>query len=214
MGKGKPRKAPILQVGNVLVSSDVVETYFACNLSACHGACCIEGDSGAPVAQHEVEPLCQAFTQVTEMLPPTNLQYIEQKGLLYTDEEGDLVTNIVEGGRCVFTCFEADGSCRCAFEKSYTEQLGNTTFYKPLSCHLYPIRVRVLHDGTHALNYDRWHPICEPARLKGKQEGVRLYQFVKAPLERAYGKEWYHELETVAAQYLQQEEEEQATQYE
>lgn len=203
MSKKNPSRRPnILSVGGILISADVVETYFACDLEACHGACCIEGDSGAPIAPEEQKTLEEAFPLIADLLPESNMDYILDSGLMYTDYDGVLVTNIVEGERCVFTCFEKDGSARCAFEKSYTEGLGNDHFYKPLSCHLYPIRAKQLHDGTVALNYDRWYPICEPARAKGEKEGIRLYQFVKYPLIRAYGQAWYDELESVAQEYL------------
>lgn len=122
---------------------------------------------------------------------------------MYTDMDGDLVTNIIEGGRCVFTCSEPDGSCRCAFEKSYTEGR-NALFYKPISCHLYPIRMSRVGDSI-ALNYHRWQPICEPARALGRKLGLRVYQFVKEPLIRAFGEEWYAKLERVADEYLGEE---------
>ncbi|MDO5036303.1 MAG: DUF3109 family protein [Porphyromonas sp.] len=196
----------MLSIGGVLVSSEVIETYFACDLEACKGVCCIEGDAGAPVTSEEALLIEQAYPIIKPLLPKLNLRLIKKKGFTYRDMDNELVTSIAESkdGRCLFTCFEEDGSCRCGFEKSYTERLGNDLFYKPLSCHLYPIRVQVLRDGTHALNYDRWYPICEPARKRGRKEGIRMYQFLKSALIRAYGEEWYHELEEVAEAYLQQ----------
>lgn len=195
----------MIVVDDVLVSSEVLETYFVCDLEACKGACCIEGESGAPLIDQEMEPLCQAVPHIVEYLPQSNQEYMEEHGLMYQDSDGDMVTQIIEDERCVFTCFEKDGSARCAFEKAYSEGK-NDLFYKPISCHLFPIRVSVLSDGRHALNYSRWYPICEPARALGKREGVRVYQFLKDPLIRAYGEEWYDKLVEQATLYLEQKE--------
>ena len=195
-------RSHILSVGDVLVSSEVIDTYFCCDLEACKGACCIEGESGAPILDQEQDLVCNAFPLIEPYLDEESLKYIEETGLMYTDMDGDLVTNIIDGGRCVFTCFEGDGSCRCAFEKAYSEEK-NEIFYKPISCHLYPIRMSQVGDSI-ALNYHRWAPICEPARAQGEKLGVRLYQFVKEPLIRAFGEEWYEELEAVAQQYLEE----------
>lgn len=187
-------------VDDVIVSSDVLETYFECDLEACKGACCIEGESGAPLLEVEEGLICQAFSKVEPYLSDKNRAYIEEKGLMYTDSDGDMVTNIIEGRECVFTTFEADGSTRCAFEKAYSEGK-NDIIYKPISCHLFPVRVQQLRTGQ-ALNYVRWRPICEPARLKGERNGVRLYRFLEAPLIRAFGEEWYEELLEKAEAYF------------
>ncbi len=192
----------ILDVDGILVSSEVIDTYFCCDLDACHGACCIEGDSGAPVLAQEEPLLEKTYPLVRTYIPEAQQRYIRKHGLTYTDEDGETVTMIAAGrSQCVFTCFEADGSARCAFEKGYTEG-ANPYFYKPLSCHLFPIRMQRMGD-TVALNYERWFPICEPARKHGREVGVRVYQFVKAPLVRAFGEEWYEQLCTVAEAYLQ-----------
>lgn len=195
----------MIVVDDVLVSSEVLETYFVCDLQACKGACCIEGESGAPLIDQELEPLCKAVPRILEYLPQSNQEYMEEHGLMYEDSDGDMVTQIMDGERCVFTCFEKDGSARCTFEKAYSENK-NDVFYKPISCHLFPIRVSVLSDGRHALNYSRWYPICEPARALGKKEGVRVYQFLKEPLIRAYGEEWYDKLVEQAELYLEKKE--------
>lgn len=191
----------ILDVEGILVSSEVIDTYFCCDLEACHGACCIEGDSGAPVLAQEEELVAHAYPLVQDYLPESQQRYVCKHGLTYTDGDGDVVTMIVEGKQCVFTCYEADGCARCAFEKGYTEGR-SPHFYKPLSCHLFPIRTQQVGD-TLALNYQRWQPICEPARALGKKVGVRVYQFVKDPLIRAFGEEWYEQLCEVAEAYLQ-----------
>ncbi|MDD7558334.1 MAG: DUF3109 family protein [Porphyromonas somerae] len=192
-------------VGDIIVSSEVLETFFCCDLEACHGACCIEGESGAPIEREEVEMICNAFPNVQRLLPEKHLKYIEEHGLMYEDADGDLVTQIIDGEQCVFTCLEKDNSVRCAFEKCYTEGI-DRSFYKPISCHLYPIRVSQLRDGKKALNYSRWVPICEPARELGRKLNLRVYQFLKEPLIRAYGKEWYEQLVEQAELYFQNKE--------
>lgn len=207
-------------VGDILISSEVLDTYFCCDLEACKGACCIEGESGAPIAKDEEQQICGAYPQVEYLLPKKNRKYIEQTGLMYEDYDGEMVTNIIEGRECVFTCFESDSSARCAFEKHFTESqarsqkqenkdqdLGaSSLFYKPISCHLFPIRVKELKLGK-ALNYVRWQPICEPAREKGRREGIRLYEFLREPLIRAFGEEWYEELLEQAELYFRSSEE-------
>lgn len=195
----------MIVIDDVLVSSEVIETYFTCDLEACKGACCIEGESGAPLIDQEMKPLCMAVPLIENYLPQSNRAYIEGHGLMYEDSDGDMVTQIIDGERCVFTCFECDGSARCAFEKGYSEGK-NDVFYKPISCHLFPIRVSVLRDGRHALNYSRWAPICEPARALGEKLGVRVYQFLKEALIRAYGEEWYDKLVEQAELYLAEKE--------
>lgn len=191
----------MIKVGDVLVSSEVLDTFFYCDLSACHGACCIEGESGAPVANEEQELMRKAFPDIVSYLSDDILEYIAQNGVMYEDEDGDLVTQIVDGEQCVFTCQEIDGGVRCAFEKSWREGRNNV-FYKPISCHLFPIRVTKLSNGKEALNYFRWEPICTPARNLGKKKGVRLYQFLREPLVRSYGEKWYNLLVEQAELYL------------
>lgn len=190
----------MIEIENTIVSTEVIETFFCCDLEKCGGACCIEGESGAPLLEVEKDLICQAYPLVEHLLPQKNKDYIAEHGLMYYDGDGDLVTNIIEGGECVFTCPEKGGSCRCAFEKEYNEGK-NDIFYKPISCHLYPIRLTQYTDFI-AVNYHRWIPICEPARALGKQLGLRLYKFLKEPLIRAFGEEWYEKLEQEAEAYL------------
>lgn len=191
----------MFQIDDTIVSSEVVDTFFCCDLDACGGACCIEGESGAPLLESEKEAICMAYPMVESYLPKANKEYIERNGLMYYDEDGDLVTNIIKGRECVFTCTESNGSCRCAFEKAYSEGR-NKVFYKPISCYLYPIRLTQYKDFV-AVNYHKWQ-ICDGALRKGKREGVRLYKFVKKPLIRAFGEEWYEQLDRMAEEYLEQ----------
>ena len=151
----------MIQIGNTLLSEDVFDQHFACDLGACKGACCVHGDSGAPLTQAEVGQLELAWEHVAPLLPEAGRKAVEEQGLAVTDSDGDLVTPLVNGKECAYTLFEADGTAKCGLEQAHFE--GKTTWRKPLSCHLYPIRVKELLDFT-ALNVHRWS-ICEAARI-------------------------------------------------
>ena len=167
---------------------------FLCDLHACKGECCIEGDAGAPVELEEVEKLEEVLPVIWDDLAPEAQEVINRQGVVYTDEEGDLVTSIVNGKDCVFTCYDEKGYCYCAIEKAYRE--GKCNFYKPISCHLYPIRIGD-YGPYKAVNYHRWD-VCKAAVLLGKKENLPVYKFLKEPLIRKFGAEWYQELENVA----------------
>ena len=186
--------------GDTLVSLDVVEKEFVCHLEACLGACCIEGDAGAPLEEGERQQLEEVLPYIWDDLLPAAQEVIREQGVSYIDEEGDEVTSIVNGKDCVFTCYGANGMCHCAVEKAFRE--GRIGFYKPVSCHLYPIRVKK-YDTFTALNYNRWK-ICKAAEVLGRREGVKVYQFLKEPLVRRFGEAWYRELDFVAAEYERQ----------
>ena len=188
----------MLQIGNVLVSLDVVERFFCCDLEKCLGECCIEGDAGAPVTEEEYRRLKEILPEVWNDILLEAKTVIEEQGVGYVDEDGDLVTSIVDGKNCVFTCYGSNGMCYCAIEKAYRE--GRTDFYKPVSCHLYPLRLTEYNDFT-AVNYHRWK-ICKAAEVLGRKEGIRVYQFLEAPLVRRFGREWYDELCRVCEAYL------------
>lgn len=180
----------MIQIDDVVIGLDVLREKFLCNLDVCKGACCIEGDAGAPVEQDEVEKLEQILPIIENELTQEAQEVIKEQGVVYVDEEGDLVTSIVNGKDCVFTCYDERGYCYCAIEKAYRE--GKTDFYKPVSCHLYPIRVGNF--GKYkALNYHRWD-ICKAAVLLGEKEDVPVYKFLKEPLIRKFGEAWYAEL--------------------
>ena len=163
------------RIGDALLSEDVFDEHFACDLTACKGACCVEGDSGAPLTQAEVGQLEMAWEHVAPLLPEKGRQAVEAQGLAVTDSDGDLVTPLVEGKECAYTVFDADGTAKCGLEQAYFA--GKTQWRKPLSCHLYPIRAKELIDFT-ALNYHRW-PICEAARLCGKAGKMSVLDFCK-----------------------------------
>lgn len=190
----------MLQIQDTLVSLDVVERFFCCDLDKCLGECCIEGDAGAPITESEKKEIERVLPRVWDYLLPAAKKVIEDDGVAYRDIEGDLVTQIVEGKNCVFSCYDADGMCLCAFEKAYRE--GRSDFYKPMSCHLYPLRIKEYPTFT-AVNYHRWK-ICKCAEVLGRAKGIRVYQFLREPLIRRFGKDWYDELALTCEEYLKQ----------
>ena len=190
----------MLQVGSALVSLDVIERFFVCDLEKCLGACCIEGDAGAPVSEEECRKLKEILPVIWDDLLPEAKSVIERQGVAYVDEEGDLVTSIVNGMDCVFTCYGNNGMCQCAVEKAFRE--GKIDFYKPVSCHLYPVRLKEYKDFA-AVNYHRWK-ICKAAEVLGRREKVRVYEFLKEPLIRRFGEKWYNDLCEAAEAYLKE----------
>lgn len=190
----------MIQIGDVVVSLDVVRENFFCDLNACKGECCIEGDAGAPVELDEVAKLEEVLPVIWDDLSPQAREVIDKQGVVYADRDGDLVTSIVNGKDCVFTCYDEKGYCYCAIEKAY--RAGKVDFYKPVSCHLYPIRVGD-YGPYKAVNYHRWS-ICKAAVLLGQQKKVAVYQFLKEPLIRKFGEAWYEELEMVVEEMKSQ----------
>ncbi|MDR2805347.1 MAG: DUF3109 family protein [Dysgonamonadaceae bacterium] len=180
----------MLQLLDTIISEEILEEYFLCDLTACKGICCVDGDAGAPVEASEVSALNAVLPVVWNDLSPEAQALIEKQGVVYPDEDGEYVTSIVAGKDCVFTCYDADGICRCAIEKAF--RAGKTDFYKPISCHLYPVRVAT-YKGFRAVNYHRWS-VCRTAKVWGKKKQVRAYQFLKEPLIRKFGEEWYEAL--------------------
>jgi hypothetical protein len=184
----------MIQIDDTIISLDVFKEKFLCNLDACKGECCIEGDAGAPLEEEEVEQLKKVLPVIWEDLSSEAQAVIEKQGVCYKDEDGDLVTSIVNGKDCVFTCYDEKGCCYCAIEKAYRE--GKVDFYKPVSCHLYPIRVQKYSEFK-AVNYHRWS-VCKAAVLLGEKEDMPIYKFLKEPLVRKFGEDWYTELEIAA----------------
>lgn len=190
----------MIQIEDVVVSFDVIREKFLCDLDVCKGICCIEGDAGAPVELDEVAELEAVLPAVWNELSPAAREVIERQGVVYADRDGELVTSIVDGKNCVFTCHDERGCCYCAIEKACRK--GRVGFYKPVSCHLYPIRVGD-YGPYKALNYHRWD-VCRAAVLRGEKEDVPVYRFLKEPLIRRFGTEWYHQLEIAADELKKQ----------
>lgn len=184
----------MIQIKDTLISEDIFETCFVCDLGKCKGMCCVEGDAGAPLTHEEYEAIKDVLPEIWDGLSPKARELIEKQGIAYIDDDGELVTSIIKGRECVFTYFDADGVCRCAIDNAFRE--GKISVQKPISCHLYPIRLHKYDEFT-ALNYDRWS-VCRPALRLGKKTGIKLYQFLKEPLIRKFGEEWYQEVCQIA----------------
>lgn len=180
----------IIEIDNVLVSTDIFTEYFCCDLDACKGICCVEGDAGAPVTIDEIAGIEDAIDTVWDDLSATAQAVIDKQGVAYTDRNGDLVTSIVGGKDCVFTCYEK-GCCLCALERAW--RAGKTAFCKPISCALYPIREKKLSNGMVALNYNRWD-VCHDAVKKGNELRLPVYRFLRDPLVRRFGEDFYQQL--------------------
>jgi hypothetical protein len=176
-----------------LISEDLFEKNFICNLSKCKGACCVEGDQGAPITESEINAIQENLEQIKPYLTAESLKQIERKGFWETDPEGDLVTTCLPTGECNFSIYK-DGVLGCGMEQAWKDE--KSTFRKPLSCHLYPIRVKHVGDYE-ALNYHKWD-VCKPACQLGEEHQVPVYKFLKEALVRKFGEPWYHELEDIA----------------
>lgn len=186
----------MFQLGKTIVSKEIIENDFVCNLNACKGACCIEGDAGAPLDVEEISILERIYPKVKPFLRAEGIAAIEEQGTFIQTPQGDLETPLVNGGECAYVTFTENGIASCGIEDAYNA--GKIDFQKPVSCHLYPIRVSK-YSEFYALNYDRWD-ICDPACTLGKELQVPIYKFVKNAIIRKFGEDWYAELEKVAAE--------------
>jgi hypothetical protein len=181
----------MIQINDQIISLEVLREEFVCNLSACKGACCVHGDSGAPLDKKEMVTIAKEFSNIRPYLRPEGVESIESQGTSVKDKDGDWVTPLREGKECAFTVFEKDGTAKCGIEMAWND--GATHFRKPISCHLYPIRTKK-YPTFEAVNYERW-TICSDACSLGKELKVPVYKFLKDPLIRKYGAEWYSALE-------------------
>ncbi len=182
----------MIQIQDTIVSEEILERKFVCNLNACKGACCVQGDAGAPLEQEELEELENVFESVKPYLSEKSIAALEED--LYTvDADGDYVTQLVDGKECAFVFFDEQNITKCAIEQAYLD--GKTAFKKPISCHLFPVRLSKIAAYT-AVNYAYWD-ICDDACTLGEELGVKTYQFLKEPLIRRFGEEWFKELTLV-----------------
>jgi hypothetical protein len=179
----------MLEIGNAVVSLDIIDSKFSCDLSACKGACCVSGDSGAPLEPEEADILQNIFPVLRKYLSAESVKSIEEQGTSVTDMEQELVTPLNSGRECAYVYFEK-GIALCAIEKAYNE--GAVGFRKPLSCHLYPVRIKK-YRRFEAVNYDRWE-ICHAATIKGDRLKMPVYLFTRDALERKYGSSWFQQL--------------------
>ena len=186
----------MLEIGRTIVSLDILEKKFLCDLLKCKGACCVEGDSGAPVTPEEVQAIQEAYPEIAPNLQESHREEIQRQGFAVVDMDGDLVTPLVNNKQCVYT-FEQNGILKCGIEKAFLE--GKINFRKPVSCHLFPIRITE-YKRFDAVNYQQID-ICKPGRQCGKEQKLALYVFLKEPLIRKYGEVWYEQLEYAAENY-------------
>lgn len=180
----------MLQIEDTIISMDVIESQFICDLCKCKGQCCVDGESGAPLEKEENDKIIEILPIIWDELSLKAQALINEQGISYKDYDGELVTSIVNGNECVFTYFDEDGVCKCVIDNAYRE--GRISVQKPISCHLYPIRLQKYRDFT-AVNYHKWS-ICEPAIRLGTKESVAIYEFLKDPLIRKFGQKWYESL--------------------
>lgn len=183
----------LVEIGDKIVSTQIFERKFVCDLNACKGACCIEGDAGAPLKLEEIDQLEDDLELIKPYMRPEGIAAVEENGVFYMDQDNEPVTTLVNDAECAFVFFDEQGITKCAVEAAFLD--GKTTFKKPISCHLYPIRVKQFNDYQ-ALNYDQWS-ICAPACACGESLNVPVFRFLKEPLVRAFGESFFKELEVV-----------------
>ena len=187
----------MIQIDDKLISEDLFSEEFVCNLAKCKGICCVEGDAGAPLDEDETKILDEIYPKIKSYLRPEGIQAIEEQGTYTLDFEGDLVTPLVNNAECAYVIFDEKGYTKCAIEKAYED--GVSDWQKPISCHLYPIRITE-YSNFSAINYHEWD-ICSDACTLGKELGVKVYQFLKKPLIRKYGEEFYQTLSEAAEEW-------------
>jgi hypothetical protein len=188
----------MIALGHTLISEDVFDKKFVCDLNACKGECCVSGDSGAPLNKKELKTLDKVYPHVKPYMNEKGVAAVEKQGTYVLDSDGDYTTTLVsDGAECAFVYFDEKNIAKCAIEKAYME--GKIEWKKPISCHLYPIRINEFKDYD-AVNYHTWH-ICKPACECGQQLDVPVFKFLKEPLIRKYGESWYEELEQVYKAY-------------
>ncbi len=184
----------MFQLDKTIVSEEVLEKEFVCNLNACRGACCVNGDAGAPLEKEELETLQEILPILKSYLRKEGLQAIEEQGTYTTNEFGEHETTLIDGADCAYVIYDDKNVALCGIEEAYNQ--GEISFKKPVSCHLYPIRIKQYSEFA-AVNYDKWE-ICDDACSLGKELRVPVYKFVKQALVRKFGEGWYAELEKVA----------------
>ena len=180
----------LIEVKDKIVSTQLFDKKFVCDLNACKGACCIEGNSGAPLTLDEIDLLEENIEKIMPFMRPEGIEQVEENGVFYMDEDNEAVTTLVNGGECSFVYFDENNITKCGIEQAYNS--GKIDFNKPISCHLYPIREKQFNDFR-ALTYDVW-PICAPACACGDKLDVPVYRFLKGSIIRAYGEDFFEAL--------------------
>ncbi len=188
----------LIEVDGRIVVTDILTEHFLCDIARCKGMCCVEGNAGAPLEEEELGILEDEYENFRTYMTPEGRAAVASQGLYVRDADGDWTTPLVGGADCAYA-FHEGGVTMCAIERAWRE--GQTPFMKPVSCHLYPIRVRRFSDGSEGLNYHRWD-VCAAACANGREHGVRIYEALKAPLIRRFGEEFYKDL-CEAARYME-----------
>jgi len=188
----------MFQLGKTIVSEEILENDFVCNLSACKGACCIDGNAGAPLEDKETEILVELYADLKPFLRPEAIAVIEAQGAFVKGDDGEWETPLVNNSECAYVVFSENGIAKCGIEEAYNQ--GAVQWKKPISCHMYPVRVREYTELT-AVNYHKWQ-ICDPACSLGSELQIPIYKFVKEALIRKFGAAWYATLEQVASEHL------------
>ena len=189
----------MFQLGKTIVSEDIIEKDFVCNLSACGGACCVDGDAGAPLEKEEAKILEDIYPKIKPFLRKEGIAVIEKEGVWIKNEWGEIETPLINNADCAYVIFDEKNKTLCGIEEAYNS--GEINWKKPVSCHLYPIRVKDYSEFS-AVNYHKWE-ICDDACTLGKELQVPVYKFVKQALVRKFGQNWYDQLEKVAAKHLE-----------
>ena len=188
----------MIEIDDKIIATDILTEEFCCPLDECRGECCVEGNAGAPLEIEEVDILEEEFENYKPYMTPEGIEVVEREGFMYVDTDGDYCTPLVNDAECAYSVVE-NGVTLCAIEKAFRD--GKTSFKKPISCHLYPIRVKRFSNGSYGLNLHRWD-ICKCAFEKGKKENVRVYEFLKKPLTDNFGSDFYEALDAAAKHLL------------
>ncbi len=188
----------MIEIGDTIIGDEVLENRFVCDILACKGACCVEGDGGAPVEDDEVDKIEEVYEKVKPYMTEKGIQSVEEQGNVVVGWDNTLETPLIDGKECVYTYFEEDGTAKCAIEKAYLNK--EISFRKPISCALYPIRLQK-HKTFTSVNYHHWQ-ICKPACECGSKLNVKTYQFLKGPLIQKFGEEWFSTLEEIDQEFF------------
>jgi len=187
----------MIQIGKTLVSEDIIEKDFVCNLNACKGQCCIDGDAGAPLEEDELQIMKDIYPKVKPFMRTKGIAEVEKQGVYTTNTDGEHETTLIDNADCAYVIYDDNNVALCAIEEAYNQ--GEIDWKKPVSCHLYPVRVRDYTEFS-GINYDRWS-ICDDACTLGAELQTPVYKFVKQALVRKFGEDWYSELEKVAIEW-------------
>ena len=183
-------KQTMIEIDGKIISTDILTTPFLCDLKQCRGLCCVEGTGGAPLADEEIDILEREYDNYSKYMMPEGREIVEKHGFMVVDDDGEYSTPLIEGADCVFS-FQEDGVAYCAIERAFKN--GECGFRKPVSCHLYPVRVKRFKNGSVGLNYNRWD-ICSSALECGKKLGVPMYKMLQEAIVRAFGQDFYDAL--------------------